>query len=92
MEEEIQKIVQVAKKEWTVVRSWVDGITALIGLFASLCGGIAWFVNYHKQKTEFQEKMALAGHRQNKESIRPQCSSRLKCTFETEGEPLFINI
>lgn len=60
MEEEIQEVEQVAKKEWPVVMSWVGGITALIGLFASLGGGIAWFVNHHKQKAEFQEKMALA--------------------------------
>ncbi|MGO9338002.1 MAG: hypothetical protein ACLPY1_10895 [Terracidiphilus sp.] len=60
MEEQIQKVEQVAKKEWPVVMSWVGGITALIGLFASLGGGIAWLINHHKQKTEFQEKMALA--------------------------------
>jgi tetratricopeptide (TPR) repeat protein len=60
MEEKIQKVEQVAKKEWSVVMSWVGGITALIGLFASLGGGIAWFVNHHKQRTEFQEKTAIA--------------------------------
>jgi tetratricopeptide (TPR) repeat protein len=60
MEDEIQKVEQVVKKGWPVVMSWVGGITALIGLFASLAGGIAWFVNHHKQKTEFQAKMALA--------------------------------
>lgn len=60
MENEIQKVAQVTKKGWPVVMSWVGGITALIGLFASLGGGIAWFVNHHRQKSEFQEKMALA--------------------------------
>jgi tetratricopeptide (TPR) repeat protein len=60
MEEEIQKAEQGAKKAWPVVMSWVGGITALIGLFASLAGGFMWFVNHHKQKTELQAKMALA--------------------------------
>ena len=39
---------------------WVGGITALIGLFASLAGGVAWFVNHHRQQAEVQSKMALA--------------------------------
>jgi tetratricopeptide (TPR) repeat protein len=60
MEDKIQKVEQVAKKDWRVVMSWVGGISALLGLFASLAGGIAWFVNHHKQKTEIQAKMALA--------------------------------
>jgi tetratricopeptide (TPR) repeat protein len=60
MDEEIQKIEQGAKREWPVVLGWVGGITALIGLFASLSGGVAWFVNHHKQNAETQAKMALA--------------------------------
>jgi tetratricopeptide (TPR) repeat protein len=60
MDEEIQKIAQGAKREWPVVMGWVGGITALIGLFASLAGGVAWFVNHHKQNAETQAKMALA--------------------------------
>ena len=50
MEDKIQKVEQVAKKDWRVVMSWVGGISALLGLFASLAGGIAWFVNHYKQK------------------------------------------
>ncbi len=60
MEDEIQKVEQVAKKGWPVVMSWVGGITALLVLFASLAGGIAWFVNHPRQKTEIQAKIALA--------------------------------
>lgn len=60
MEEEIQKVENVAKRAWPVVMSWVGGITALIGLFASLSGGLARLVNHHKQKAEFQDKMAVA--------------------------------
>jgi len=39
---------------------WVGGITAIIGLFASLGGGAAWLINHHKQKAELQANMALA--------------------------------
>lgn len=60
MKNEIQKVEQVAKNGWPVVMSWVGGITALLGLFASLAGGIAWFRNHHRQNTELQAKMALA--------------------------------
>jgi tetratricopeptide (TPR) repeat protein len=40
--------------------SWVGGITALIGLFGSLAGGVAWLVSHHRQQTERQAKLALA--------------------------------
>jgi tetratricopeptide (TPR) repeat protein len=60
MEEEIQKAETGARRAWPFVMSWVGGITALIGLFASIAGGITWFVNHHKQQAELQSKMALA--------------------------------
>jgi tetratricopeptide (TPR) repeat protein len=60
MEEEIQKAETGAKKAWPFIMSWVGGITALIGLAASIGGGVTWFVNHQKQKAELQAKMALA--------------------------------
>jgi tetratricopeptide (TPR) repeat protein len=60
MTEEIQKAEQAAKKAWPAIMSWVGGITAILGLFASLAGGVTWFLNHHKQKAELQAKMALA--------------------------------
>jgi tetratricopeptide (TPR) repeat protein len=60
MEEEIQKAETSAKKAWPFIMSWVGGITALIGLLASVAGGITWFQNHHKQQAELQAKMALA--------------------------------
>ncbi|HUN86520.1 MAG TPA: hypothetical protein VMU48_19230 [Terracidiphilus sp.] len=45
---------------WTYVMSWVGRITALIGLFATLGGGITWLVNHHIQQSELNAKMALA--------------------------------
>lgn len=60
MEEEIQKAEAGAKKAWPFIMSWVGGITALIGLAASVGGGVTWFVTHQKQKAELQAKMALA--------------------------------
>jgi tetratricopeptide (TPR) repeat protein len=60
MGEETQKVETGARKAWPVVMSWVGGITALIGLFASIGGGITWYANHQKQKAELQAKMALA--------------------------------
>jgi hypothetical protein len=60
MEEEAEKGTDGAKKAWRLIMSWVGGITALIGLFGSLAGGVTWFVNHQKQKTELNAKLALA--------------------------------
>lgn len=60
MEEEIKNVEQGAKKAWPVVMGWVGGITALIGLFATVAGGVTWLVNHHKAKTERQAKLTLA--------------------------------
>ena len=60
MEEEIQKAEMGAKRAWPFVMSWDGGITALIGLFASIAGGITWLLNHHQQQTELQAKMELA--------------------------------
>jgi tetratricopeptide (TPR) repeat protein len=49
-----------AKKAWPFVMSWVGGATALIGLFASLAGGVTWIVSHHRHAAERQAKMALA--------------------------------
>lgn len=60
MEEENREIQNVAKKAWPVVMSWVGGITALIGLFVSIRGGVTWFENNQRQKAELKARMALA--------------------------------
>jgi hypothetical protein len=36
--------------------SWVGVITALIGLFGSVAGGVAWFQNHQEQRAELQAK------------------------------------
>ena len=60
MENRVQNAEQGVKKAWPVLMSWVGGITALIGLGASIAGGFTWLANHHKQQADRQAKMALA--------------------------------
>jgi tetratricopeptide (TPR) repeat protein len=60
MEEQVKKAETGAKRAWPHIMAWVGGITAIIGLFASLAGGVAWFVNHHEQHAETQANLALA--------------------------------
>lgn len=60
MEEQVKKAEIGVKRAWPHVMAWVGGITAIIGLFASLAGGVAWFVNHHRHHAEIQAKLALA--------------------------------
>ena len=70
MEDEIQKVEQVAKKGWPVVMSWVGGITALLVLFASLAGGIAWFVNHPGRRLKFRQRLLWRRNRKNRDNIQ----------------------
>jgi tetratricopeptide (TPR) repeat protein len=60
MDEEVEKVEAEVKKEWPALISGVGGITALLGLVATMAGGVTWLVNHHKQSQERQAKMALA--------------------------------
>jgi tetratricopeptide (TPR) repeat protein len=60
MAEDVQRPEPGAKKAWPLIMSWVGSISALIGLFVSLVGGVTWYENHHKQHSERQEQMALA--------------------------------
>ena len=60
MGREIENAEQGVKRAWPLVISWVGGVSALIGLFASIAGGVTWFVSHHKQAVERQARMALA--------------------------------
>ena len=59
-EEEVQKAEPSAGKAWPFVMSWTGRISALIGLGASIIGGVTWFINHHRATVERQEKMSLA--------------------------------
>jgi len=80
MNEEIQQIKQEAKRGWPVIMGWVGGITALIGLFASLAGGVEWFLNHQKHKAEVQTKMALAQAQANQ--------AEYQASFQNDGDIL----
>jgi tetratricopeptide (TPR) repeat protein len=60
MEEQIKKAETGVNRAWPHVMAWVGGITAIIGLVASLAGGVTWFVKHHEQHAETQAKLALA--------------------------------
>lgn len=60
MEEEIEKVEADVKKAWPRVMAWVGGASAVIGLIATLAGGVSWFASHHKGSTEREAKMALA--------------------------------
>jgi tetratricopeptide (TPR) repeat protein len=47
-------------KAWAFLMSWTGRITALIGLGASLAGGVAWVVQHHRTHAERQAALALA--------------------------------
>jgi tetratricopeptide (TPR) repeat protein len=49
-----------AGKAWPFVMTWTGRATALLGLFASLAGGVTWLVSHHRQVAERNVKMALA--------------------------------
>jgi len=60
MADENSKVVAKVERAWPSVMSLVGSTTALIGLFASIAGGITWLVSHHRHSTELQSKLALA--------------------------------
>jgi tetratricopeptide (TPR) repeat protein len=47
-------------KAWPAVMSWTARATALIGLLASVAGGVTWVIHHHMAASERKAKMALA--------------------------------
>lgn len=74
MADRIEKIEATTKKTWQVVMAWVGGITALIGLFESLMGGISWLTNHHRHALQNREKIEFAasqrGQKQYQAALR----------------------
>jgi tetratricopeptide (TPR) repeat protein len=60
MAEQDRNTEQSGGSKWPFVMGWVGRITALIGLFTAIGGGITWLVNRHSQQSELKAKMALA--------------------------------
>ncbi|HEY1499453.1 MAG TPA: hypothetical protein VGF88_07760 [Acidobacteriaceae bacterium] len=47
-------------KAWPFVMNWTGRISALIGLSASILGGVTWLVTHHRHKVEHQAQIAQA--------------------------------
>ena len=60
MAKELKHLEGEVKKDWPKVISLAGGITALIGLFVSIGGGVTWLVNHHQQEQLRLTKIALA--------------------------------
>lgn len=60
MAEQERNAEQSGGSRWPFVMGWVGRITALIGLFTAIGGGITWLVNHHSQQSELKAKMAVA--------------------------------
>lgn len=60
MADDEQKTTSSADKAWPFVMSWAGRISALIGLFGALAGGVTWFINHHRQQVEHASKLAQA--------------------------------
>ena len=60
MGDETRKADQSAAGAWPIVMSWVGRTSAIIGLFATLAGGVTWFINHHNRTAERGVRMALA--------------------------------
>lgn len=60
MADDEQKTASSADKAWPFVMSWAGRISALIGLFGALAGGVTWFINHHRQQVEHATKLAQA--------------------------------
>ena len=60
MAEKPQKSDTEAGKAWPFLMTWTGRASALIGLFASLAGGVTWLVTHHRGQEQRSEKIALA--------------------------------
>ena len=45
---------------WSFFDTWVGRTTAVIGLIASLGGGVTWWVNHHRQQAQRKAELRLA--------------------------------
>jgi hypothetical protein len=47
-------------RAWGFLMGWVGRLTAIVGLCATLAGGVTWFVNHHRHQQERSAQLALA--------------------------------
>lgn len=60
MADEAKNAQDESRQAWPFVMTWVGRTTALIGLFASLAGGVTWLVTHHRHAAERKARMDLA--------------------------------
>lgn len=60
MAEEAQDAERGESKAWPFLMTWTGRVSALIGLFASLAGGVTWLVTHQRHAAEVKAKMDLA--------------------------------
>jgi tetratricopeptide (TPR) repeat protein len=49
-----------SNKAWAFLMSWTGRITAIVGLFATIAGGVTWLITHHRQQRERSAQLALA--------------------------------
>jgi hypothetical protein len=55
-----QSQVPEKSRSFKKITGWVAGITAVIGLFASLSGGVQWIKNHWNQRSDIRAELAVA--------------------------------
>jgi hypothetical protein len=55
-----QSQVPEKPRSFKKITGWVAGITAVIGLFASLSGGVQWIKNHWNQRSDIRAELAVA--------------------------------
>ena len=49
-----------SSKAWGFLMSWIGRVTAIVGLCATVAGGVTWLVTHHRQQRERTAQLALA--------------------------------
>jgi tetratricopeptide (TPR) repeat protein len=60
MANEITEPKKFSEKVWAFLMSWAGRITAIVGLCATIAGGVTWVVTHHRQQKERAAQLALA--------------------------------
>ncbi len=59
MEEQESKAETRSGKTWAFINTWVGRTTAIIGLIASLAGGVTWWAAHYRRHAELQSQLDL---------------------------------
>jgi tetratricopeptide (TPR) repeat protein len=60
MPDETPKPETRSDKAWGVLMGWIGRVTAIVGLCATIAGGVTWLVTHHRQQRERAAQSALA--------------------------------